>query len=414
MASSFGWVAVDPEQRRQMLEAVDLFRDRGTIDDLGIGAIRDAFSDTLFPGTSTLHTRLRYVLFVPWLLEIASQRDTVNDMSWAFHDLERDFIDTLKSSMGEKSEGIIGRRAGKNVQRVPSEIYWGMMLSWGIIEQGLSGQDYFRRCILQREQLRNAPRPEDNGAALDLLPSGIEPNLPPIPSQLLKKATFELNRIEATYLNEQIKQSCAGSLLAHLLDHRPVSWSDIDSSPSALWSPEVCETLPADLLHTVDLAKRFSLVTQGANLLYNLLLAEATAGSETERFDNDLVQHYRDELSEWADETNRISPLDTSDQTAIGKLMAGRRRTFTIGTQKFLAEWFEAARTPYSIADSDSARHLITHREFAVKRQRARLRPGNWKALDAWNGASGTNRFEYRWGYVRQHLQDIFDGLDHD
>lgn len=414
MASSFGWVAVDSEQRRQMLEAVDLFRDRGTIDDLGIGAIRDAFSDTLFPGTSTLHTRLRYILFVPWLLEIASEHDTVDDMNWAFHDLERDFIDTLKASMGEKTEGIIGRRAGKSVQRVPSEIYWGMMRSWGIVEQGLSGQDYFRRCVLQRELLHNAPLTEETGAPLAPIPTGIEPNLPPIPPQLRKKATFELNRMEATYLNEQIRQSCAGSLLAYLLDHRPASWSDIGSSPNALWSPEVYETLPPALSHTVDLAKRFSLVIQGANLLYNLLLAEATAGSDTERFDNDLIEHYRNELSDWADETSRINPLDASDHTAIGELMAGRRRTFTVGTQKFLAEWFEVARAPHAVADSDSARHLVKHREFAVKHQRARLRPGNWKALDAWSGASGTNRLQYRWGYVRQHLQDIFDGLEHD
>ena len=59
MPSTFAWLAVDAEQRRRMMEAVDQFRDETTIDDLGIGAIRDAFSDTLFPGTSTLHTRLR-------------------------------------------------------------------------------------------------------------------------------------------------------------------------------------------------------------------------------------------------------------------------------------------------------------------------------------------------------------------
>lgn len=93
MASTFGWIAIDPTQRKQMLETVELFRDKGTVDDLGIGAIRDAISDTLFPGTSTLHTRLRYVLFVPWLLEEASNHDSVKEMSWAFHDLERDFID---------------------------------------------------------------------------------------------------------------------------------------------------------------------------------------------------------------------------------------------------------------------------------------------------------------------------------
>lgn len=62
MTSVFGWVATDAEQRRRMMEVVDQFRDSTTIDDLGLGGIRDAFSDTLFPGTSTLHTRIRYAL----------------------------------------------------------------------------------------------------------------------------------------------------------------------------------------------------------------------------------------------------------------------------------------------------------------------------------------------------------------
>jgi hypothetical protein len=47
-----------------MLEVVDLFKQEGTVDELGIGSIRDALADALFPGTSVLHTRLRYVLFI--------------------------------------------------------------------------------------------------------------------------------------------------------------------------------------------------------------------------------------------------------------------------------------------------------------------------------------------------------------
>ena len=37
-----------------------------TRDELGIGSVRDAFADMLFPGTSTIMTRARYFLLVPW------------------------------------------------------------------------------------------------------------------------------------------------------------------------------------------------------------------------------------------------------------------------------------------------------------------------------------------------------------
>jgi len=53
MASTFGWLDADNEQRRRMLEVVDLFKEEGTLDELGIGSIRDALADSLFPGTSS-------------------------------------------------------------------------------------------------------------------------------------------------------------------------------------------------------------------------------------------------------------------------------------------------------------------------------------------------------------------------
>ena len=65
--STFAWIDHSEKQRRQILEAIDLFREKDTRDELGIAGIRDAFSDMLFPGTGALQTRARYFLFVPWM-----------------------------------------------------------------------------------------------------------------------------------------------------------------------------------------------------------------------------------------------------------------------------------------------------------------------------------------------------------
>src|SRR5438067_6396170 len=69
MTSTFAWLDFSEHQRRQMLDLLDLFRERDTRDELGIGVIRDAFADLLFPGTSTIQTRARYFLFVPWIYQ---------------------------------------------------------------------------------------------------------------------------------------------------------------------------------------------------------------------------------------------------------------------------------------------------------------------------------------------------------
>ena len=49
MPSAFGWLDTDNEQRRKMFEVVDLFKDEETVDELGIGSIRDALADAMFP-----------------------------------------------------------------------------------------------------------------------------------------------------------------------------------------------------------------------------------------------------------------------------------------------------------------------------------------------------------------------------
>src|SRR5258707_6747931 len=67
--SGFVWLDYSERERRKMLDVVDLFREHDARDELGIGSVRDAFADLLFPGTSTIMTRARYFLLVPWMYE---------------------------------------------------------------------------------------------------------------------------------------------------------------------------------------------------------------------------------------------------------------------------------------------------------------------------------------------------------
>lgn len=414
MPSTFTWLAVDAEQRRRMMEAVDQFRDESTVDDLGVGAIRDAFSDTLFPGTSTLHTRLRYVFFVPWLLQEASKHATVAEMATRFHDLERDFIGAMERGTEAGETGIIGRRAGKDLQRAPSVLYGGALAQWGIVEHGLTSRAFFTRVEENRRLSARAPRTEDEGLVMERVPEGIDPDLPAPPNGLLRSADFRLCPKEVSYLREAITRTNPGTLIARLAERRPVGWADEGEAPQAPWVPEVLDLLSSDadaeLLSVVTLAERFSLHVHGASLLYNLLLAEATA-ADSDPFRDDRVAHYRDELQAWAEETSSRH-FGPDDIAALGQLMAARRRSYTSKTRSFLEQWSEVSRTPHIVADSEVARALIIGRERAVKQSRARLRPGNLKALHAWSGASGAGRMLFRWGNVTRLLQDLYDGED--
>jgi hypothetical protein len=66
MPSHFDWVDFAEDDRRQILDVVRLYQEQETRDELGVGTIRDAFSEYFFPGTSTIQTRARYMLFIRW------------------------------------------------------------------------------------------------------------------------------------------------------------------------------------------------------------------------------------------------------------------------------------------------------------------------------------------------------------
>ena len=70
--SAIGWVDVATEHRERVKSVIDLLSTPGVIDDLGIGVIRDSFSDSLFPGISTIQTRAKYFITV---LAIFEQED---------------------------------------------------------------------------------------------------------------------------------------------------------------------------------------------------------------------------------------------------------------------------------------------------------------------------------------------------
>lgn len=50
-----GFVHFDREDQKKYLAAISRITEGGAIDELGVGRLRDFFSDRLFPGVSSLH-----------------------------------------------------------------------------------------------------------------------------------------------------------------------------------------------------------------------------------------------------------------------------------------------------------------------------------------------------------------------
>lgn len=134
MPSRFAWIDIDEASRRTMLDFIDQFRDQGTLDELGIGTIRDAFSDYFFPGTTTVQTRARYFLFVPWIYRrLEDKRISSTEIARRLRAAELELLEAMRDAGVGEGERLIGRQSGAALQRWPSNIYWAGLGKWGMV-----------------------------------------------------------------------------------------------------------------------------------------------------------------------------------------------------------------------------------------------------------------------------------------
>src|SRR3954470_14041870 len=71
--ANFGWTYLSREALKKA-QAQLANQVQGVRDEIGFLELHQGYADRFFPGTSVLHTRLRYALFVPWMYESLSRR----------------------------------------------------------------------------------------------------------------------------------------------------------------------------------------------------------------------------------------------------------------------------------------------------------------------------------------------------
>ena len=370
-----------------MLEVVKLFEESSTVDELGIGRVRDTFSNALFPGTSTLHTRVKYVLFVAWLVnDVARHRWPVKRSLQELRQREVKLIGALLQ--GEESEGVIGRDAKSTLKRMPSAMYWASLQQIGVRRWKTSLAGYFRNAT---QRSARADDPDGHGLGAD--PLGMV-TLPPPPEQLLENTTFALNRDEAEFLRARVTEATRGSLLAWLALNHP------ESEASWVWEHEARDEFPPAMSALVDEARRLHLTATAPALLYNLMLAEETGNEE-------VREEYADHLRESAERLVAEEVFNGWDRAQFWNHLFRLNPGIRPSTKRFLDDWWTLAEAGQY--DSKEARDLVTQRELQLKRGRARLTYPD--ARSTWGIGAGTGLLDYRWDIAKSHLNDVAEGL---
>jgi hypothetical protein len=403
MTSRFGWVDFAEQDRQKMLDVVRLFKEKETRDELGIGTIRDAFADYFFPGTTTIQTRARYMLFVPWIYRRLEKKKVQSDKFAAR--ARSDEIKLIYALLaGGETEGVIGSRAKANLKRFPSNIYWLGLGSWGIRQFQGSQAQYHRHINNFYLQMKYRLENDDNEVVGSTSGQNWDPGLPPCPKGLFEKSELALNQEEAHYLQDRIRYCHPDTLLAFLVTESHFVETDF------IWEHPVVQRLPDRLKQDITHAQNFSETVYGAALLYNLLLAQ-------KRDHQELMDEHQDRFNQWADSVdNRWAELITwhNNSAAFWSSPALRSARIPLLTRSFVKEWwaliFGDRNNLAGLTDRDDAQHLIQSRERQLKRAQARLE--NARALERWEGHSGDYQLDYRWRIAQTFAADILAGLD--
>lgn len=377
-----------------MRELVKLFGTPETIDDLGMGQLRDAISNSLFPGTSVLHLGARYMLLVPWAF-LTAHRGTRNpdELRKRSEESERQLIDRLKE-LG--AEGYIGRDAGRSVRQLPSAAYWSALRRYGIVNPETD------RSAIAQLMCADTPTPEEGENAYYIWNQSLPK--PPEGFPQTDERGLTLSHEEARWLQERILTTCPGTMLAHVVG------SEV-SPERGLWAPwldPACRSAEGEPAQWLKDAEAFSFIHNGASVLYQHLLAEAStktfnAGEEALDPTQKLLQGWEDQRGSKRD---LLAGWDIDNYLDRAKAM---NHGINSSTADFARAMIAAALSPGKLTDNEDFRATVETREKLMKKSNSRFR--NERRLRAWQPPERLGALTFRWTQVRRNVLDIHAGL---
>lgn len=391
-----GWIDFSKEDRQKALDVINLLSEQGAVDELGIGIVRDAFANYFFPGTSTIQTRAKYFLIVPYVLREAVDGrygKDVNRILRAIDSEEKDCgIKLLEAN--PKAEGVIGTRVLPKgwVARKPSDIYWNGIRTYGIFcDYGLSIPEYVSIAMKLNTQKSSAKlgnrndkaeeNEKDDSDAGDIMNVSFW-NLPIYHDNWRDNLTIELTNEEAFYLDKQIQKGAKGTLLEYVLKNR-IDMNKYEDFASM--AADLSEKVEEKLAYIMKLACEFNNLVYMARVRFNVMLSEE---------ENEVA------ISEW----DRLKPQVKRRANVDLSAVFNELELHNLGTYLFLSKLQKAFKT----LDIEAADELIKKRERQLKGiNRAKLNRTKEFDHSKWVGGG---ELDYRFSNARRIINDIYSG----
>ena len=411
--SAIGWVDFSSEHREKVKSVIDLLSTPGVIDELGIGVIRDSFSDSLFPGVSTTQTRAKYFLTVPRIFndyeKLQANKRRRKKLSVYLNEEENRCMKAMVASHEDDPQGgIIGESFAQKqgeVQRKPSSVYWTGIRQFGLIRTPLSLQAFSRKFANPDQPLKDLVQGSDKTRGDDpdaAVQANETINGPVYDDDWIESLTVHLSKEEASFLSSQIQTRVPLSLLGQLLLdpevrtqflELPDDWNFTKLADEAPFLSQ----FPEDLQRIISTARDFWQLMEGAHIRYNCLLQNRHGTKKSE-------DQFEAQWDEWADRLQSF-PWERWSTDALWTLTKLHHRRVKDYTVEFVVNWIDGVRNGESTASLDA---LVTRQERFNKKGRARLHPSAEEKIDKWVGIDDLN---YRLNVARTIIDDIHVGL---
>ena len=403
-----GWIDYSRQERDTIKELLKILGKPSSVDELGVGIVRDSISYLLYPGTSVLHTRAKYYILIPELFKKAmkSGLTTMAEVRRLI-DSDQDKIAralrrAIDEETGTKASGIIGGRSDRAVKMKPARIYWNAMRTAEMLSHpNLSFDD---ACMAVASYNRNNQNvsikyesDEAGGDAEDADLNGFSLFNTPCKQNIddfIANPTLHLTSSEAMYLMEQFKRPfiMKNTLMEYCLKTKQ-SFAGIAFSDIAIQTD-----MPAVLAHNIELAKEFADFIYGAYIVYNLFFFENGGKEATE----EQKQYLECKYSEWKRQTHGIPHRDE----ILG--LVRNHEHYKSALNKFLVDFEKAVMANDTDICSDQEKMLVRHRERYCKRSKAKI----WADYEYQQVQSSPMNFRHDTG--QGIIDDILKGLMRD
>ena len=382
-----GYIHTNKEEQSKALQVLKMTSESVALDELGIGRIRDAFADLMFPGISTLHKHIKYFSLMPQLYKKATEKcyNRISEVKAEIIRLEKIMTKNLyEGSMvkwGITGSDMIGKGVNNYVKYDPAYIYNSGLQTFEI----LRSTQLHELIYSSSKSLHDSPKTyytEDEDSANDSTEkAGLFQfcSFPSVDYDFTERCSLDLTKEDRSFITEHILKAnaCKHTLLRYLVDN------DTFILPQK-FDEFIYESLPKELAELQDFARRFANFIYLVHVRYNYIFSEYKDNEMLEEF-NELVEQYN------------------SSNTNIDAVLA--TVNLRENSSKAFCKEVERCISTYKINGYNELDQLIINREKRVKGSRRKI--DNPSYLYDRNNRIHYYKLTYRWETVRQFIEEL-------